>query len=137
MKPEIILAKLEQLGRCISRIEDKRPASFADFEDDLDVQDIIVLNLERAVQQCVDIGTHILVESGGRSPNTMAQTFDALSERGILSDELSKRLRNAVGFRNVAVHEYEKLSYPIVYSIITRHLNDFRDFADTVLNFIN
>jgi len=46
----VIEEKLESLRRCLSRIEDKCPVNVAELEKDVDVQDIITLNLTRAVQ---------------------------------------------------------------------------------------
>lgn len=48
MDNDIIRAKLESLSRCIKRIEDKMPASVEELQTNLDLQDIITLNLERA-----------------------------------------------------------------------------------------
>ena len=53
MDADILRAKLESLARCIKRIEGRRPVSAKALADDLDAQDIISLNLERAVQLCV------------------------------------------------------------------------------------
>jgi uncharacterized protein YutE (UPF0331/DUF86 family) len=39
-----------------------------------------------------------------------------------------------VGFRNVAVHDYQKLSLEVVKSILEDHLNDFRTFAAAILS---
>jgi uncharacterized protein YutE (UPF0331/DUF86 family) len=38
-----------------------------------------------------------------------------------------------VGFRNVAVHDYQKLNLDIVRSIVVEHLDDFLAFARLVL----
>lgn len=38
-----------------------------------------------------------------------------------------------MGFRNIAVHDYQTLQLPIVVSIITRHLNDFLAYSETLL----
>jgi hypothetical protein len=38
---------------------------------------------------------------------------------------------------NTAVHAYQQLDYDIVYSIITQHLNDFREYASQILRFMN
>lgn len=56
----IFAEKLESLRRCIKRIEDKKPASVNLLRQDQDLQDILVLNLTRAVQLSVDIGSHII-----------------------------------------------------------------------------
>ena len=50
MDRDLIEAKLESLRRCVRRIEAKTPAGPEALHEDLDLQDIIVLNLERAVQ---------------------------------------------------------------------------------------
>ena len=133
MNNNIILAKLESLEHCIRRIEDKTPASLEELENNMDIQDIIVLNLERAVQQCIDLGLRILSSSGERSPVSMAQTFDKLGKNDFIPKSLADSLSRAVGFRNIAVHEYESLSWPIVYSIIKNGIEDFRLFASAVI----
>jgi len=42
-------------------------------------------------------------------------------------------LKGAVGFRNVAVHAYDEIDYAIVFSICTKHLDDFRAFARQIM----
>lgn len=133
MNKELIYSKLDSLRRCIKRIEEKRPESIEKLSKDMDAQDIIVLNLERAVQQCVDIAAHLVVNSGLRAPSSMSEGFSALANAGILSEDSALRMRRAVGFRNVAVHEYREMNIAILYTIVTTHLNDFRDFSHAVV----
>ena len=38
----------------------------------------------------------------------------------------------AVGFRNLCVHEYDKINWEIAYAIVTRHLDEFRQFAGLI-----
>lgn len=84
MDKDVVLNKLESLRRCLQRVEDKTPASINALIDDLDLQDIIVLNLERAIQTCVDIGLHIISDLEVPVPETMRQTFEALNSTGCL-----------------------------------------------------
>lgn len=133
MDREVIEQKLESLRRCIQRIRDKCPASAEILAADLDSQDILALNLSRAVQLCVDIGAHIVAGENTSPPGTMGQTFEVLSELGVISPELAGRMKNAVGFRNIAVHNYEAINWQIVHAIATRHLGDFSDFARSVI----
>jgi uncharacterized protein YutE (UPF0331/DUF86 family) len=133
MDHDLLLGKLESLRRCLRRVQDKAPESAEVLKVDIDVQDIIVLNLERAVQTCVDIGLHIVSDLEIPVPDTMAQTFDALRRAGCLSPETAERMIKAVGFRNTAVHAYQEIDWAIVHRIITEHLNDFRDFAKQIM----
>lgn len=132
MDRDVVGTKLESLGRCIARIESKTPASLESLRADLDAQDVIAFNLERAVQLCVDLASHALLDYSVPSPDSMAGTFLALGEVGVLTRPLAQRMSKAAGFRNIAVHEYASMDWGIVYSIITTRLGDFREFAEAL-----
>jgi uncharacterized protein YutE (UPF0331/DUF86 family) len=40
-------------------------------------------------------------------------------------------------FRNIVVHQYETVDAEIVILVLRRHLNDFKQFSDSVIKFIN
>lgn len=128
----VVEQKLESLRRCLQRIEAKCPANVTSLVADVDLQDIISLNLSRAVQISVDIGAHLIAGMEVPAPDTMGQTFDLLAQSGVLSAELATSLKKAVGFRNIAVHSYESINWEIVYSIAKYHLADFSEFAKVV-----
>jgi len=129
MDREIVEQKLESLRRCLRRIETKCPADAATLAADMDLQDIVSLNLSRAVQISVDIGAHLIAGMEVPPPDTMGQTFDLLVQEGVLNNELASSLKKAVGFRNIAVHNYESINWEIVHSIVKYHLADFSAFA--------
>lgn len=132
MDPDILQNKLESLIRCVHRIESKTPAALEILERDLDLQDIIIVNLERAVQTCVDIGSHLLSDLNIASPVSMASVFRELGDNHCIPPDLAERLARSVGFRNIAVHQYQSINWNIVFAIITRQLDDFRRFAGCV-----
>ena len=132
MDREVVEQKLESLRRCLRRIETKCPTDAATLVADLDLQDIISLNLSRAVQISVDIGAHLIAGMEVPPPDTMGQTFDLLAQEGVLNNELASRLKKAVGFRNITVHNYENINWNIVHSIVKYRLADFSEFAKVV-----
>ena len=137
MEAEVLYAKMESLNRCIDRIQSKTPETLEELMDDLDGQDIIVLNLERAVQQSVDMGLHILVDYNGSNAASMADVFLELEKNKVIEKKLAEKLIKAVGFRNIAVHEYRSLDWKILWSVIQHHLNDFKEFNRAVLALIS
>ncbi len=136
MDIDLLLTRIESLRKCIRRIEEKRPADSSILHNDPDLQDIISVNLERAVQQCVDIAAIIIADTESPPPATMSSSFVMLAEYGYIDHDLSEKLRKAVGFRNIAVHEYYKIDWEVVFSIISNSLDDFRKFAAAVMNII-
>lgn len=125
----IVERKLDSLRRCLARVSSRCPASTAELAADVDAQDVLVLNLSRAVQLCVDLAAHVVAARDLRPPDTMGQAFERLHEAGLLDEALALRLRKAVGFRNIAVHAYDVLDWAIVLSIATDWLADFEAFA--------
>ena len=133
---KVIGEKLISLNRCLERIRLHTPTSVETLQNDFDAQDIISLNIQRAVQISVDIAAHILAEQLHEQTPTMAETFLALSRHGLLDSQLASRLAKAVGFRNIAVHEYNTLDMNILYSIITKEIGRFYEFSDTVMHML-
>ena len=136
MDREVIEQKLESLRRCVIRIQTKCPADAMVLTADFDLQDIVSLNLSRAVQLSVDIGAHLIASMEVPPPGTMGQTFDLLAQQGVLGPELANRLKKSVGFRNIAVHNYDSINWLIVHSIVKNHLVEFSDFAKAIVEWL-
>lgn len=125
----ILSEKLEALQRCVRRVEARRTETVAALQSDPDVQDILALNLTRAVQLCVDAAGIVIADSDEPAPQTMGQAFEMLARMGAIDDRLARRMKGAVGFRNIAVHNYQAVDWNIVFEITHRGLDDFRAFA--------
>ena len=136
MDKELILRKLEALSRFLQRIQTSVPSTGDLLHTDLDAQDIVSVNLQRAVQACVDIALSIIAGSQREIPSGMGEAFPLLASLGVLDTEVAGHLRHAVGFRNISIHEYETVDWDIVYAIATEHIQDFRDFSKAVLALI-
>ena len=132
MDAVIVTEKLESLRRCVMRVRDKTPTSLDELTEDPDAQDILVLNLTRAIQLCVDIGSHLISQSDAAAPATMGGVFETLRELGTIELKTCEVMTRAVGFRNVAVHNYTDINWAIVHAICTESLDDFRRFAKEI-----
>ncbi len=131
---DVVMAKVAIIQRCLKRIKETtrlNPESL----DDIDKQDIFVLNLQRAVQAVIDLATHIVASEGLGLPDTIKDNFNLLYEGKIIHRELAKKMEGMVGFRNIAVHNYESLNEGILKSILGKDLADLEEFYTTVLDY--
>ena len=130
MDSELVTTKLESLARCVDRIRAKTPPDLETLRHDVDTQDILAVNLERAVQICLDIALHTIARrTSWPVPESMAEAFRILEAQGLLRSQVADALVSAVGFRNLSVHAYDKIDWDIVWSIVTRRLDVFPAFA--------
>lgn len=129
MTDEVILQKIDSIVRCILPLQTKLPVTLQKLQTDIDLQDIVIINLERLVQVSVDIAARLISKKSLPAPSTMAQSFEVLGKNGIIPEDLANRLQKAVGFRNLCVHEYDKINWTIVLTILEKHLDDYRKFG--------
>lgn len=131
---DIVLAKIAVIHRCLGRI---RESSNLDPErlNSFDVQDIVAVNLQRAAQAAIDLAAHLVASEKLGLPQDMRENFVLLREARILDTEVSERMKHMVGFRNIAVHEYQSLNTDILKNIVAERLGDFEEFINQVLRF--
>jgi uncharacterized protein YutE (UPF0331/DUF86 family) len=127
-----VLAKIATIDRCLARIAEVRGERRKDLLP-VDVEDIASLNLQRAIQAAIDLAANIISTEGYGTPDSTAGVFTLLQQRGVIDADLALRLRRMVGFRNIAVHEYQTVDPAILESILERHLGDLKALAGRVI----
>ena len=132
MIDDVILNKTSSIVRCFNRIEE-------DFDDEFETnytkQDAVTLNIQRAIQQTIDLGAYLVKKYKLGIPKTTKDIFIFLSQKGIISKELSNNLQKMLGFRNVAIHEYTQLKIEILEDIIKNHIFDVITFKNGILEY--
>lgn len=81
--------------------------------------DALTLNIERACQAAIDLAIHICSVYHLGVPQTSADAFRILEKSNILSKPTAKAMVALVGFRNVAIHEYQQMDMAVLRAIAT------------------
>ncbi|EZP76047.1 hypothetical protein H839_12259 [Parageobacillus genomosp. 1] len=132
MTNDVILNKISAIERCIKRINeeyDNNPKNLQNYTK----QDSIILNIQRACEACIDIAMHIVAEKKLGIPQTSRDAFELLYQHRIITESVMKKMKAMVGFRNIAVHDYQAINLEIVQMIVEKHLDDFREYVKQVL----
>ena len=126
---DLIISKADAIKKHVDRAIKKSQVSIDSFKNDRDCQDIVLFNLQMAVQNCIDIAAHIISDEGYGVPGSNNEMFYLLEENGYIETPVVEKMIAAVGFRNLVVHEYGKLDLEEVYKISR---NDIRDLLTYV-----
>jgi uncharacterized protein YutE (UPF0331/DUF86 family) len=129
IKLEILSPQIDTIARCIERIESKKPVVLEDLKTDFDLQDVISFNLRRIIQASVNIAGMIISKTSSPAPLEMAESFETLKALKFIDEACCIRMKKSVGFRNLMVHEYEKIDWQIVFQITEKHLEDFKVYV--------
>lgn len=118
IKKEVVQEKLIKIRRMIDRIEGM-DFTEEQFDEDVDIQDLLVFRLEQAVGQAKEL-------------------FEALAKAGVVFKETGEAMVRAVGFRNIAVHEYDDVKFDIkqVYRDYKDDVRDLKKFCAEVVGFL-
>lgn len=131
---DVLLNKKASIERCIQRIRTKwQQPRLLPLRDDFDTQDIVVLNLLRACEQAIDMANHVIRSRQLGLPQNSKESFQLLQDAGVLTPELSERMQLMVGFRNIGVHDDQKLDPDRLAQIINNHLDDFVAYTNLLL----
>lgn len=129
---DVILNKIATIERCINRIKEvyeDNPENLSDFTK----QDSMILNIQRACEASIDLAMYLVSERKLGVPKTSREAFEMLQKDGIIEKTLAETLMNMVGFRNIAVHDYQALELDILQAILEKHIGDFKRFTKVIL----
>lgn len=129
MVDDVVLNKAASVERCLARIREEYAGHESTLEADHTRQDAIVLNLQRACEATIDLAMHMARSHRLGLPQDARDGFTLLEQANIIGPDVATRMRAMVGFHNIAVHQYQKLSLPVLRSILDRHLDDFTAFT--------
>lgn len=132
MPDNVIVAKADIIERCIKRAREELAAS-PDFTTDFTRQDAAILNVERACEAAIDTMNRIVRMRALGAPASTRDGFDRLVRAGVVDQTLVDKLMRMVGFRNLAVHQYQALDIAIMRAVIEKNLDDLLEFSALAL----
>jgi uncharacterized protein YutE (UPF0331/DUF86 family) len=133
MTDAVLARKAQTIERCVLRARQEYAAAGAGFITDYTRQDAAILNIQRACEASLDMAQRVISVQGWGMSDSAKGLFVMLQQRGVIDAELSLSLSHMVGFRNIAVHDYEVLNIAIVEHIISKQLDDVLRFSQSIL----
>jgi uncharacterized protein YutE (UPF0331/DUF86 family) len=131
---EILLNKKVSIERCIAQIRHYYALQTGvPFRQDHLRQDAIAMNLQRACEAAIDIANHLIKTKKLGLPQDSKDSFTLLQRADLIDEQQTAILQAMVGFRNILVHEYQKLNLDIMVNVIEHRLGDLLDFTNAAL----
>jgi len=133
----LIGRKLTQLDTYLTQIREFSKVSITAYKSDWKMQRIVERTLQMLIELCIDIASHIISDEGMRLPSGYADTFTVLMEKKVIHRNLFKTMDKMAKFRNVVVHQYEKIDPAIVVSILHNNLKDFEIYKKAIIKYLS
>lgn len=136
MRQDVLVEKTNSVQNCLKRIHDTVKGDTSRVSN-VDVQDILVLNLQRAVQLTIDMAAYIISTQNLGIPKSLKDLFQILEQNKYIRHEICEKMQKMVEFRDIAVHDYQAINLEILKSVITHHLKDFEEFYSAIIKRIS
>ena len=133
---DLLLRKLADLDQYVAQVAEFQDVTPEEYRQDWKTQRIVERTLQMAIEACLDVANHLVADRHLRVASSYAEIYDVLGEAGLLEDRLRKTMIRMARFRNILVHDYERIDPAVVIRILREDLDDFRRFREAVLGLI-
>ena len=79
---------------------------------------------------------HLIARSGWPPPETKAEAFELLFDKGVIGEALRDAFRSAARFRNLVTYQTAIVDDNVVFQILQEHLSDFEAFLGAVARWL-
>jgi len=125
--------KINEIKEFISDLESYVPSTFEEYTDDHKTKDACERCFEKIIEALADLAFLVIKEKEIETAQDDISAFNVLAEEEIISKELSERMKDAKGMRNILSHEYGKIDDSKIYHAIKEEIiKDAEDFIKSI-----
>ncbi len=125
---QAIKQRMEEIDRRLLLLNGYIGTDETEFCENPYEYDFAIRQLQVIIEACLDIAKLIIASDGFERPKELKEVFKILADRKIIDKNLSEKLTQATGFRNITVHSYLDIDLNKVYEYIQINLGDFEEF---------
>lgn len=127
----IIQRKLALLDEQVSQLKSTlAEVSYAEFKASWANRCVAERALQVAVEIMIDVAERIIALEGAGPVASASEAMERLVQLKVLATPAP--YVDMVRFRNLIVHQYEKIDPALLFDLATRRLDDFRTFRDEI-----
>ncbi|MFH1187986.1 MAG: DUF86 domain-containing protein [bacterium] len=131
-----IISKLQKLKEYQKVLKEIQKVNKREFVDDYHFYGLAERYLQLAIEVVLDISKLIINAKSFRRPESNQEMFEILAKEKVIDGKLRDVLFGIANFRNILVHDYEKIDRSIVYEILQNRIDDFEKFDKAVKKYL-
>lgn len=132
-----VLEKLQKLDEYLRYLKDIQKTNKNSFLADYHFFGLAERFLQLSIEILLDVGKMIITVKNLKKPEDNQDLFSVLHDSDVISESLTAKLVGVANFRNILVHDYEKIDREIVYEKLQNNLDDFENFKKEIIRYIN
>ena len=131
--PAVVRMKADVVDHHVRRLRARVPLSAVSLDEDEDLRNIVLMDLQQAIQAVIDLAAHTCSHEGLGTPDTPGASFALLARANVIDTGLSIHLAAASGLRNLIAHRYGDLLMEKVADAVNARLDVLEAFVRAIL----
>ncbi|HEX4954650.1 MAG TPA: DUF86 domain-containing protein [Thermoanaerobaculia bacterium] len=132
VKPEVVAQKVTAARTRLAATDEIFGRPLAEFLADVKERDLASFYLQLAIQDCIDLALHWVVDADWGTPPDSGTAFDILRDKGQIEPELAQALRAATALRNRIAHGYGTVDAARLHAEYPLGVQALREFLAAV-----
>ncbi|MBU6390538.1 DUF86 domain-containing protein [Patescibacteria group bacterium] len=134
---ESIESKLFRLKEIIKILEELSRSPKDKFVKEFQLNNLAMFNLLIGITIILDVGQHLLGKISGKTAEEYKEIVRMLGQEGIVPAKFAEANIDMAKFRNLMVHDYDKIDEAMVHDYLQKAPDVFREFAEYFVEFMD
>ncbi len=139
IKKDFVNRKIKLIQEELGFLKKYKGYTFEEVAADFMKQAAVERIFQRIITRAIDINQHLIAEDGKglEKIRSYKDTFLELSTMGVYPEEFAQEIALSAGFRNILVHDYDRVDTALVYNSVEKALAQYSLYCEYVFNYIN
>lgn len=135
VKVDLVRDKIRRLRDTAALLASCLPPDARALEADRDARDLAAFRVYLALQEAVDLCSHVIADRGWGPVPSLRDHFSVLASKGVLDAELARLLSDGMKVRNLIGHAYADVDAAKLHAAATKLLEVVDSFCAAILVF--
>ena len=121
---ERIKGKIKDIKNYLEQLSKIKPNKFEEYEKDFKTKAACERYFEKIAEAVVDLAALVIKEKDLQMPEKDYEAFEILEKENIIDSNLTKKLKDMKGMRNIIAHQYGDVNDEFMYTAINKEIED-------------
>ena len=116
--------KIKDIKTYLEQLSKIKTNNFEEYEKDFKTKAACERYFEKIAEAVVDLATLVIKEKDLQIPEKDYEAFEILEKENIIDSNLTKKLKDMKGMRNIIAHQYGDVNDEFMYTAINKEIED-------------
>ncbi len=136
VRPEVLKRRLQKLDDYLSILKRLSRYNLQEFVTEPERYGSAERFLQLSIEAINDMASHVIADNELGTVTVSSDIPKLFQDNGYVTDELTGKWMQMIGFRNILVHDYLEVDRSIVHTVLQESLTDIKELQRIFAQFL-